>query len=66
MKNGCTSEKHLPPINLKFTLPTYFEAIIANIMMKIPANLIFKVKSKKSVFNKFFHFMSINIDLGKK
>ena len=35
-------------------------------VIKIPANLIFKVKTKKNVFNEFFHFMSMNIDLGKK
>ena len=35
-------------------------------MMKIPANLIFKVKTKKNLFDKFFHFRSINIDLRKK
>ena len=57
---------HLPPINLKLTIPTYFEALIMNMMMKIPANLIFKAKTlKKDVFHKFFDFMPINIDLGK-
>ena len=68
MKNeGCTSKKNFPPINLKLTIPTYFEALITNMMMKIPENLIFKVKTKKKyVFNKFFHFIPININPGKK
>ena len=35
-------------------------------MMEIFANLIFKVKIEKNVFNKFCHFLSINIDVGKK
>ena len=53
---GYISEKDLLPINLQITIPTYFEALITNIMMKIPANFIFKVKTKKNVFNKFFNF----------
>ena len=53
-------------INLKLTVPTYFEALIKNMMMEIPANFIFKIKTKKKNFlTSFFHFMSINIDLGK-
>ena len=64
--SGQTSKKNLPSINLKLTIPTYFEALIANMIMKTPANFIFKVRTKKNVFNKFFHFMSINIDLGKQ
>ena len=44
-----TSEKHLPPINLKLTIPTYFVVVIMNMMMKIPA-LIFKVKTKRNCF----------------
>ena len=51
---GCTSEKHSPPINLKLTIPAYFEALITNMMMKIPANLIFEVKTQKNVFKHFF------------
>ena len=35
-------------------------------MTKIPTNLIFKIKTEKNVFNEFFNFVSINIDLGKK
>ena len=49
-KFGCTSEKDLPPINLKLTIPTYFEALITNMMMKVPANLIFKVRIKEKYF----------------
>ena len=57
--------KHMCGRIKKLTVPTYFEALITNMMMKILANLIFKVKNKKNVFNKFFNFMSINIHLGK-
>ena len=51
--------------DFKLIIPKYFEALITNMMMKIPENIISKVK-KKNVFNKFFHFTRINIDLGKK
>ena len=38
-----------------------------NMIMKIPANLIFKMEIKKNnFFNKFFYFKSVNIKLGKK
>ena len=56
---------YLPPINLKFTIFIYFEVLITNMMIKIPKNFIFKVKKKKKNLNKFFHLLSINIDLGK-
>ena len=46
----CTFEKHLPTIELKLTTPTYFEALITNMMMKIPVNFIFKVKTKRQFF----------------
>ena len=52
-----------PPINLKLIIPTQFEALITNMMMKILANLIFKVKTKKKIF---LNFMSIDSDLRKK
>ena len=53
---ALASEKHLPPINLKLTIPTYFGALITNMIMKIPANLIFKVKLKKKCFQQVFSF----------
>ena len=48
---GGTSEKHLLPINLKLTIPTYFETLITNMTLKILENLIFKAKTKKKSQN---------------
>ena len=53
-------------INLKLTIPTYFDALITNMMTKIPANLIFNVKTRQMFLTSFFYFMSINIDLEEK
>ena len=51
---NCTlfySANWQPPTKLKLTILTYFEALITNMMIKIPANLIFKVKNvKKKTF----------------
>ena len=47
---GCTSGKQLFPIHLKLTIHTYFGALIRNMMIKIPENLIFKVKPIKKCF----------------
>ena len=49
----------------------YFDSLITNMMMKIPANLIFKIKTeklnlKKLIFQKFFHFILISVDLRGK
>ena len=51
---GYTSEKHLHPINLKLTIPVYLEVLITNMMMKIPENSIFKVKTKKKNVFSFY------------
>ena len=45
-----TSKKHLSLINLKLTILMYFEALITNMMMKIPINSIFKVITEKKYF----------------
>ena len=40
--------------------------MITNMVMKIIENFIFKVKTKRNVFNKFVNFMPININQKKK
>ena len=46
--------KAKPLIVLKFCIPTYFDPLIKNILMKIGGNGIFDVKTKKFSFLTFF------------
>ena len=48
--NGYTSEQRLPSINLKLPKPMYFDVLITNMSLKIPANVILTMKIKKKNF----------------
>ena len=50
---GCTSVKDLLSIILKLTIPTCFEALITNMMMKIPDKIDFQGQKKKMFLTSF-------------
>ena len=48
-----------------FLLVDFLKCAVESVFFSTERFQILKFK-KKNVFNQFFHFMSINIDLGKK
>ena len=54
---GFTSESEIPPIALKLRILSYFDLLIINMIVKIGANDLFKVKTQKTLFFMFFKLL---------